>query len=129
MNVGSLELCKELYEITAWEDTIFVYRETYSIYRSPEFRIALVQQTVRTRPSLTDWDMKETEEFRQYIPAYDLGYMLRKLPPHYIVWRTSKDRYISGRIAEGLVISQFEAKTPEDAVCKLAIELFKKGIL
>ncbi|MDQ0868995.1 hypothetical protein QFZ70_001468 [Arthrobacter sp. V1I9] len=67
-------------------------------------------------------------------PPYYLGYLLRKLPSlnatGYVQLTKTRDAYhalytINGkdRISEVLEV------TPEDAVAKLAIELFKQGIL
>lgn len=60
--------------------------------------------------------------------GYSLGYLLRKLPRAAIVSLPPKYRasiYVTG-VTDELV---FDADTPEDAACKLAIELFKQGIL
>jgi hypothetical protein len=77
-NVASLELCKELYGLSGWNDT----------------------------------------------PNHvDLGYLVRKLPAYTeirnyeICWQARFNSMIS------------EADTPEDAAAKLAIELFKSGVL
>lgn len=74
---------------------------------------------------------------KQY-PAYDLGYLLRKLPEtmeriyHLTLTRAGEGDYswrcgyVDGTFIEGPSIY---ADTPEDAACKLAIELFKQGVL
>lgn len=128
MNVASLELCKELYELSGWEGTYLIrYQDT-----SPN----------------SPWVL--TEAYRlsgvglfESIPAYDLGHLLRELEPlskiknltesyivldhvDYLGWRarlesrydSHKDRWIED-----------SANTPEDAAAKLAIELFKQGVL
>jgi hypothetical protein len=58
------------------------------------------------------------------IPAYDLGYLLRKLPQPYSIMAYSTGRLVA---VQGEVTAT--ADTPEDAAAKLAIELFKQGIL
>lgn len=66
------------------------------------------------------------------IPAYDLGYLLRKLQP----FNAADLQWLGGKWAAQAVIfgtqpksERTEADTPEDAACKLAIELFKQGVL
>lgn len=109
MNVASLELSKELYELSGWEDV----SNTHVFYG-------------------THWDISKasmTESIglqNMHLPAYDLGYLLRKLDGFDIqlnysnqwrTWNCWADDY------DG------KADTPEDAACKLAIELFKQGVL
>jgi hypothetical protein len=102
MNVASLDLCKELYELSgrnigerawaAWNDQDKVIEEE-------------------------GWD----ERFNWICPAYDLGYLLRKtnigVQPHDQGWRAFFHD------------DNFVAPTPEYAVCRLAIQLFEQGIL
>lgn len=78
-------------------------------------------------------ELKELSSWKyDHINSYTLGFLLRKLPEsnrEYDVvlrfskttklWRCSLKGYDHGRAAD----------TPEDATCKLAIELFKQGIL
>lgn len=101
MNVASLDLCRELYELSGWGNTEFGWW--------PGAR-RLPVQTARSAYE---------------VPAYDLDYLLRKLPGvvelhHYATgdWSCDTDGF------------GFEnADTPEDAACKLSIELFKHGVL
>lgn len=103
-NVASLELCKELYELSGWEPL--------------------------------DYGVLEKAAFGH--PVYDLSYLLRKLArPHSYghdiqltythdlehKWQAAV-HYIphTNYVAES-------CDTPEDAACKLAIELFKQGVL
>lgn len=96
MNTASLELCKELYELSGWEGEEDVYRQA--------------------EPGEEDENV--------VCPAYSAGYLLRKLP---------KDETTYG-FKLGKWYAQYQAApvfadTPEDALCKLAIELFKQGVL
>lgn len=106
-NVASLELCKELYELSGWEDTEFIWYQDYS------------------KPVHIEVDVKSYDE----APAYDLGYLLRKLQPnaHNMIFHTGSytATYDYG-IGQAYVAT---ANTPEDAACKLAIELWKQGVL
>lgn len=105
MNVASLELCKELYELSGWETPDFAngFGTTYGC------------------------------------PRYDLGYLLRQLP-RYInnsyplsievmndEWVAAYERWRSYDLPESVHAGW--ADTPEDAVTKLTIELFKQNIL
>lgn len=120
MNVANLENCKKLYELSGWDDTSHVKRRYATddgmvAYRlDPRFRVAWVE--------------------KDYVPAYDLGYLLRKLPVQvdyednrgvllmsYVI-PDSKWRAALGNISR-------YADTPEDAACLLAIKLFEEGVL
>lgn len=108
MTSASLELCEELYELSGWVDTTYF-----------------------------DKDGK-------YQFAYDLGYLLRKLPN--MVKDDDGTTVVTDDASDGMPFSLTHcedaswvadyqgylyghAATPEDAVAKLAIELFKQGIL
>lgn len=95
-DVASLELSKELYELSGWG------------------------------AELNDWRSNSGTGVDGAYPAYDAGYLLRKLPiycnvEHDKVWSSTFDN----------VIDNFTtiAAIPENALCQLAIELFKQGIL
>lgn len=129
MNVASLELCKELCELSGWRDELDMWFEFGTHLGEPK-----------------KWGIGRTGEF----PAYDLGYLLRKLPPtlqnpNHITnkgfdstcvllvsvdvdehdrWITCYDSVYGGRI-----MAMGTGDTPEDATCKLIIELFKRKIL
>jgi hypothetical protein len=99
MNFASLELSKELYELSGWDDD-FNFSPNWHV-DSDQFRIA---------------------------PKYDLGYLLRKLAAVELyefangkwkaVWSGS-DRKHSGR----------SNSSPENAVARLIIQLFEERIL
>lgn len=130
MNVASLELCKELYELSGWDNTT-KWRElgedTYGAF-PPSHEMADVGVEV--------------------CPAYDLGYLLRKLPawieptvkePHLLTiqpnpigagWNALYRLAVKTPTIDYKHAMEIqEADTPEDATCKLAIELFKQGLL
>ena len=69
-------------------------------------------------------------------PAYDAGYLLRKLPRRIDLIQLNEERgWLASRTSEGLQAAQFKsnpsgvAQTPEDALCLLAIKLFEENIL
>jgi len=109
MNVASLELCKELYDLSAWETE----------YGWMKFGKHL-------SGNRTTWtiDARDISDF----PAYDLGYLMRKLPPATNIFITGRD-YGAKEGNFSKKHRMFFADTPEDAAAKLAIELFKQGIL
>lgn len=106
MSVATLELCRELYELSGWQSG--------------------------------NWHIIGPDEST---PSYDLGYLLRKLPrihkrdwhlflqpwTRYGTWycnlRHWQDPYLL--VEERASVGD----TPEDAAAKLAIELFKQGVL
>lgn len=139
MNVASLELCKELYELSGWKDTLLEHKS----YDNGE---------TLTLPYDDDSGKK------YFCPAYDLGYLLRKLQATanrewsngwkgYDItffwdeidkdWSArfkntdADDDKFFGDKTGVYGFNRFEevADIPEDAACKLAIELFKQELL
>lgn len=111
-NVASLELCKELYELSAWNDCYW-FNAKFSLNPKP----VMLPQLNGEIPQVLSGEL----EWKQ--PAYDLGYLLRKLP---ITTQLFHER--KGWSARAYNMA-FWSKEPEDAACKLAIELFKQGVL
>jgi hypothetical protein len=110
VEVANLELCKELYELSNWGDC-----ELRHDIRGSE---PMVLHGHIAAPGCT--------------PAYGLGYLLRKLPPERLGGRLCvewqyEDTWKAMYYAVGLEGEL--ADTPENALCKLAIELFKQGVL
>lgn len=108
MNVASKELCQELYDLSGWKN---------------------VSQRWVKGDFTHEWTVRKTRYGYNVIPAYDLGYLLRKLPT---------DRSVSFRLSyktnewwlnEDIDHRFITADNPEGAAAKLAIELFKQGIL
>lgn len=109
MQVASLELCKELYELSGWNNLPLRHSKqgVFSLEPFP--------------PDLIPLD---------FCPAYDLGYLLRKLLPNYGKVTLTHDAGHNQWWATDVIgHAVFEADTPENAACKLAIELFKQGVL
>lgn len=134
MNVASLELCKELYELSGWFDTSYKHYEINGEYQ--------------LKPSIgihDEWGGEGRNVLSMLAPAYDLGYLLRKLPASIIekdgAYRGGAPRQLSictnYRVlnTEPLWVAGYgkayanKADTPEDAACKLTIELFKQDVL
>lgn len=119
-NVASLNLCKELYELSGWNKPTdgslprFYYAGNGEVYGAES------------------WNHEDFD-----CPAYDLGYLLRKLPltddiGSYIeLYKLSVNgsvRYVVFTRPNATPFNS-EADTPEDATAKLAIELFKQNVL
>lgn len=125
MNVASLDLCKELYELSGWYNTKF-YLEDLGGGVSKLIDDQRLQQRWR------HGDIAAPDA----IPAYHLGYLMRKLPRYdYEGWNLTLEcmgeeavmayyRHTDDRHRHEVI-----ADIPEDAACKLAIQLFKQGIL
>ena len=95
MSTASLENSKRLYELSRWNDE-----------DSP----------------LVRFDDKDPESTA---PAYDAGYLLRKLPGTELYdatncWQAENTSLQNWRTVQD---------TPEDALCLLAIKLFEEGVL
>lgn len=135
MNVANLEMCKELYELSGWG-----FDDSYTYW-------------IVTPNATGTMERRNARDFDDRIPAYDLGYLLRKLPKHhnfgmpYVSQANDGTQWVASYINwwalweydgkgsakkwhhEVTASLHFLADTPEDAACKLAIELFKQGIL
>lgn len=96
-DVASQPLCAELYEVSGW-----VIGSSTDIYDFPKY----------------------SDRKGNFIaPAYDAGYLLRKLPLY-----TEIEQIPGGWFVTNNEFS-LTADTIEDALCTLAIELFKAGVL
>lgn len=123
MSVASIQLCKELYELSGWGDTFNYWEWSDSI---PTGEPYLTQPELMKRYGL--WS---TQEVKSRCAAYDCGYLLRKLPKRIDVHLdlTDDKTRLSAFWGQDEYMSPIIAYTHEDALCKLAIELFKWGVL
>lgn len=113
MNVASLSLCKELYKVSKWLDTPNCYFNSDS-----------------GSHGLTDSNNGELgHDIYREAPAYDLGFLIRKLPPYTRIQTMKGDVPYRVSYDNGVSERGVNANTPEDAAAKLAIELFKQDIL
>lgn len=123
MNVAAPNLCKELHELSGWADCLYVFdKDEHEI-------IVTAGATALTVESLG------------YIPAYDLGYLLRKLPSGSGIVKNSSypTQTYTARRPTMLGIPEnpdplkgrigWDADTPENALCMMTIELFKQKVL
>lgn len=125
MNVASSEHCQNLYKLSGWDTASkYLWVEAHQEY---------------------EVDNGDTFNFEHIpIPAYDAGFLLSKLPGYITITNTTWDD-IHSKKPEGQeldyrvfacyqsnvkrLLVQRGADTPEDALCQLAIEVFKQGIL
>lgn len=120
MTTASLELCKELYELSGW----MMESNMPYFYYDHNHNYALTMANTVVNSGLDN------------PPAYDLGYLLRKLPV-FIPKHNGLTLipYVDGKweiyydAPKGVKDVRAFDDTPEDAACKLAIELFKQGVL
>ncbi len=132
MHVASLELCKELYELSGWGDTEYGY-----YYRS---RVAedLHEPRLATDRELMIQNLYSYVADGSRYSAYDLGYLFRKLHPagFFLRWGidfesrpdAGKDKWFICALDDKHDIRFWDTNV-EDAACKLAIELFHQGVL
>lgn len=138
MNVASQELCEQLRRLSNWVNTDFTWVEipTWN-HKFPKPANQVFYDHIC-----------DTEHAKEIAPAYDLGYLMRKLPRHLVIKRRIyhlcilngnhlddfwvADYVTIGRLCwlhEADEAKLTEAESIEDATCKLSIELFKRGIL
>lgn len=132
MNVAGKELCQELYELSEWGKTQFPYHIGDGLQKY--FQYADKSNTPYIADG-TDYSIKDYEKEGTHIPAYDLGYLLRKLDYKWVKLEHSfevdepTNRWTCSFLSDDIYGFVEDADTPEDAACKLAIELFKQGVL
>lgn len=110
-NTASLELCKELYELSGWSDAEHAWSNSMG-----ETRVVCKRFN--------------TGHMSQICPAFSAGYLLRKLPLYELTnnglilsadyYDSNNDRFISAYGAPSKL---------EDILAELCIKMFKKGIL
>ena len=117
MQVASLDLCKQLFELSGWE------LEVDNFYYDSDTTDDFISEFLSDVPFIA--------------PAYTAGYLLRKLPPY----RTPSGKHsrsqaltlnVNGMGTWAIRYPGLEAcfaDTPEDCAAKLAIELWKQGVL
>lgn len=123
MNVASLELCKELYELSGWANNT---KQLDNIWGTDaEGRSAVI-----TGQAYGNSENKIGIPI-ELVPAYDLSYLLRKLPDTVakgVFWR--QGRWNAEYLEQKKVKIHWQhADNPEDAIAKLLIELFKQGVI
>lgn len=114
MTTASLELCKELYELSHWG-----YNETDKVW---------------CHGKLKNKGLIDTREVHDHFPAYDSGYLLERLLPvtgvdlayHH---RDEQVYALSPSYADDDQTPHGTGESSASALTKLAIELFKQEVL
>lgn len=128
--VADLDLCKELYRLSLWSKNQF----RYDNFVDNEWHLC---------ETIAHWPVAG-HEFDNIIPAYDTGYLLRKLPPviqdpydkifkYFQMWINGNSEvncgYVEPYAHDDKVSYYQQAYKVENALCKLSIELFKSEVL
>lgn len=128
MTTASLENCKKLYELSGWGDTDKWYCLLNDHSDTPNYEL-------EDSPIVADYIPNGN------IPAYDLGFMLRKLDGSNWMIVVDYTDYLAPVIAGSSTESthlwyaragtqyRVSADNPTDAVALLAIKLFEQGVL
>lgn len=123
MRVASIELCEELYNLSQWGkevDGLSAFdKETGEIYQ--------------TMNVIEDGDGYLRESF---VPAYDLGYLLRKLPNGPCIVKQDMDLALTMGLSNTASNMSFYLQlvvfrlpdTNQKTLSVLFIELFKQGV-
>lgn len=129
MNVASLELCKELHELSGWDDTPIVRGDSWNEGLSLGFGVWSRDHLME---GIVEGDIS---------PAYDLSYLLMRLPKLITLYQSegswschfqsskTHQAIVNGSV---IVLPYFwmtRGETPEDAACSMAIDLFEHGII
>lgn len=147
MNVASVALCKELFKLGGWVDTYLAYhKDSQGDWGEPIHSEVYERYLIDAVKVLRGEKEGLTYKKDMVLPAYDFGYLLRKLPRSVTEfwgraypaspclmfsgtqWVMFYQSEMSGEHNTDELFGQF-ADTPENAACMLAIELFKQGIL
>lgn len=114
-DTASLELSRTLYELSGWYSNPYWYRHPGGM------------------TSLAPAPDRYGEQFKKVCPAYSFDYLMSKLPRREPEWGTGIHLKWIVRINEwsaGYVKGIYtQDEDPTNAVCKLAIELWKQGVL
>lgn len=136
-NVTSLELSKELYAVSGWDSSIAGGNARWCEIAPDQWEYLRLNDATAYEPSFKN-------EWFAGIPAYELGYLLRKLPRKIddvdgqILFlsifpsptnSTQWEANYGGIDYKAVLPYQAYADTPENAIAKLCIELFKQNIL
>lgn len=122
LNTANIELSRELYSLSGWKDTL-CWWNVFKPYEDgrPHYLV----------------DTYRHQSTDQHIPAYDLGYLVRKLPAtsqwRQFDWEEFIPIIMGVSNHDGFwtvgYMEEVEGDTPEDAACELLIEMFKTGKL
>lgn len=127
MNTASLENCKKLYELSGWSIPQLTWTWRHHLPHGKSQLLLMIDKVAddfRYRNQNPEIAKRFAEENKFY-PAYDLGYLLRKVQSLKPTLGCINGRMwsISANYKRGT------GDTPEDACALLAIKLIEEGIL
>jgi hypothetical protein len=127
MMVASLSDCRELFALSGWGDTEWSYYCDEAHDDTPALNLS---EPLKVVGGVGYYDHR--------YPAYDLGYLVRKLPVHYLQ-KFGNESYVARWVYPAPTREQIELGThhiighsrtsPENALCRLAVNLFEAGVL
>lgn len=130
-DTASKDLCQELFELSGWDDNELFYVKSFT--RKDKWKNSIWE--IESYESYSNVMTKQEFLESNVVPAYDLGYLLRKLgseaPNDIALTSYTSD---AGEITWHIEVIDHDylagsADTPEDAVAKLCITLLKQDIL
>lgn len=128
-NIANPDISEELAEISQWRDTSYFYVYHYD----EEFDEWNLQEELISQDEIdTDW--VDTSTMR-LVPAYEVGYLLRKLPPNIqqydltIKWDLTRSLWVCGYVDGNNWEDNAMTNDIEDAIASLAVQLFERKIL
>ncbi len=123
MHVASLQLCRALYQLAPdWNDT---YCSWFIDDVVPDDQ--LLGQP-RSEPAVGIHGSRLRAIFSE-VPAYDLGFLMRKLPDGYGLVKGVGSNWIAFEMRTMQPQNGEKAETPEDAAVMLCIKLWRQGTL
>ena len=130
--VASLSLSKELFKLTEWEDTP-------EFYAPIDNNISWHLFSYKEEHYYTTEGKYKLEELKNRIPAYSLGYLIRKLPPYIPTYGEDGEdclfhlqphfdgkEWTAGYVKQDRYLYMDIADTPENACIKLLLLLIKE---
>ncbi len=120
MHVAALDLCRALHLLAPdWNDT---YCSWFIDNVVPDNQLL---GRPRSEPAVGMRGSRLRTIFSE-VPAYDVGYLMRKLPDGYGMGKARADWWVVYDTHTMLPVQIQRAYTPEDAVCTLCIELWRR---
>jgi len=114
--VAELGVCRELFELSGWDDTPWSY-----YWSELDDTVLNLSEPLKVTGGVGIYD-------KQY-PAYDLGYLIRHLPLNMTIYRAGTFCEAAWHRANGFDEQRAQGETPEDAAVRLAIQMFKLGLM
>lgn len=127
MNVANIEVCRELYDLSEWgKNTKGNALELWGTDSNN-------QSAIITSNEYASGESKIGIPII-LLPAYDLGYLLRKLPYKtedgwLSLFKSGENNWMACYIQDEDQFNEEAADTPENAAAALAVQLFCKGVL